>query len=136
MCEWSHVRHLPAGYSTWHPAYDHLRGTNKYGSTKDNSNPWSVDFSAVYDAIIERSFSPSFLFMTGDKHIWLEAGVQAIIGTYYTDLEVHVTKSSLSPNSAYNVILSNIEGNTNYPVVKLSTGCEKKCVLYKGGSAH
>lgn len=36
--QWLHVRHLPIGSTSWHPAKDDLKGSDKYGDDpSDNS---------------------------------------------------------------------------------------------------
>ena len=42
---WTPVRHVPASFGKWHPAKDGLKGTEVYGDKKDNTIPWSIDFS-------------------------------------------------------------------------------------------
>jgi hypothetical protein len=43
-CDWTKVRHVQEGSSTWHPSTDQMAGTDVYGSSSDNSQPWGIKF--------------------------------------------------------------------------------------------
>ena len=48
---WRHVRHVPQG-GKWHPATDHMRGTDVYGMEGDDS-AWSITFADInYDQVL------------------------------------------------------------------------------------
>jgi hypothetical protein len=92
---WTLVRHVPAG-NAWHPANDQLAGTQTYGDSTDDSNPWSVNFETAVNGWDE------FLFATGDCTKWLAATKEAVLGgpptpAPYAFAQRSVLKSSVVP---------------------------------------
>ena len=77
--------------TTWHPAYDSLKGTQSaYGNSADDSQPWSIPWSTRdYDEI---------MLATGDWTHWLIVDKDELIGSsgtkYYSNSPIRITASS------------------------------------------
>ena len=90
MYQWHRVRHVPKR-TTWHPAYDSLKGTQSaYGNSADDSQPWSLPWSTRdYDEI---------MLATGDWTHWLIVDKDELIGSsgtkYYSNSPIRITASS------------------------------------------
>ena len=101
---WRRVRHVPQGNS-WHPARDnltwvlapdtepdsrHLRGTEKYGDSEDDSQPWSLLWT--------KEEAEEFLFASGNMEYWLVVSREELIGAdgrkRYENSPITVTASS------------------------------------------
>ena len=84
------MRHVPKR-TTWHPAYDNLRGTHSaYGNSGDDSQPWTVSWSSRdYDEI---------MFATGDLQHWMIVEKDELIGSsgtkYYSNQPIRILASS------------------------------------------
>jgi surface protein len=87
---WVRVRHIPSG-KKWHPSLDQLAGTDTYGSSNDDSAPWSIKFDTAVPGYDQ------FLFASGDGEYWLAATTDAVNGETYTDTPRDVISSSLNP---------------------------------------
>ena len=44
-CGWQEVRYVMGYHGKWHPATDHLAGTQAYGLPFTDANNWSIKFS-------------------------------------------------------------------------------------------
>lgn len=86
---WKLVRHVPGG-TKWHPANDNLMGTAVYGTPTGSlsSHAWSIRFD-------DEKFN-QFLFITGDEKKWLIASRYSVTGSWYTNEEREIEKSSIS----------------------------------------
>ncbi len=84
---WTRVRHVPSG-TTWHPATDHLAGTDVYGDPDDESGAWSINFENAVSGYEQ------FLFSTGDCVKWLASTKDAVSGESYSNSERQVLASS------------------------------------------
>jgi surface protein len=87
---WVRVRHIPSG-KKWHPSLDQLAGTDTYGSSNDDSAPWSIKFDTAVPGYDQ------FLFASGDGEYWLAATTDAVNGETYRDTPRDVISSSLNP---------------------------------------
>ena len=47
ICQWYKVRHIQEGSSTWYPSTDRLAGTDVFGSSSDDSQPWGIRFDNI-----------------------------------------------------------------------------------------
>ena len=66
ICDgWTLVRRVKAG-SSWHPATDHLRGTNVYGSAHSSAITARTADETFSVAFVGSGFD-EFLFATGDE---------------------------------------------------------------------
>jgi hypothetical protein len=94
---WQLVRRVKAG-PTWHPATDHLAGTDTYGTY--NADPTAdATFSIAFDTI---DFD-QFMFATGDGEKWLIATKDAVVGTGpygLTNRPILKSSDSCAPYSA------------------------------------
>jgi hypothetical protein len=113
---WKLVRHVPAG-NRWHPAKDHLRGTEEYGTAsavsagRSSSKPWSIKF--------ENEPFDEFLFATGDGRKWLIARKDAVTGEFYTNQLRDIRMSSIR-GEPYKARWYNREGNREDPWISVS----------------
>ena len=87
---WVRVRHIPSG-NKWHPSLDQLAGTDTYGSSNDDSAPWSIKLDTAVPGYDQ------FLFASGDGEYWLAATTDAVNGETYSDTPRDVISSSLNP---------------------------------------
>ena len=71
---WIPKRYVPGtGYDKWHPSTDLLVGTDVYGLKGCTTQPWSEEFkSSNFD---------QFLFISGDKKMWMMMTRLEAIGT-------------------------------------------------------
>ncbi len=86
------MRRVNKGSNKWHPAQDHCKGTQSYGSWSSNPNAAST-FSKKWST---ETFD-EMLFATGDGKLWLVAKRSEVArtGTFMAD----IIKSSKYPNS-------------------------------------
>ena len=125
MKGWRLVRHVPAG-SNWHPAKDHLEGTEVYGNPECHDEPWSVPFGEFDE----------FLFATGDLSKWLVATKAAVTGEYYENEYRTIIASSCSAEP-YQVRWYNRPEVSEDPWVSLEdhhTAISGNNLLYGGAS--
>ena len=83
---WKKVRHVPAT-GNWHPASDHLAGSEVYGDSTDDSVAWSIKFD---DLEFEE-----MVFSFGDLSNWILTTKAAVDGEY-TNENREILKSSFS----------------------------------------
>ncbi len=93
---WIPKRYVPGtGYDKWHPSTDLLVGTDVYGLKGCTTQPWSEEFkSSNFD---------QFLFISGDKRLWMIMTRLEAIGTdatpaWYENEARTVFKSSINSN--------------------------------------
>lgn len=128
---WRLVRHLPPGSTEWHPATDHLQGTDSYGNSSVDSVAWSVPFGSTTGELLFAGVG----MPAGDLGMWLLTTKNAATGEHYENKERDVTKSSLidSPHQRKWFHLD----YDRYPVISLtdySTARLNKQMLYLGDS--
>ena len=101
---WKLVRRVGPGAGTWHPATDHLAGTNVYG-VKPSVNAQAAD--VTYSVSFSGDSFTKFLFATGDEEVWLVCTKEAVGGApygsvYYAGIPRNILMSSdsLTPYQA------------------------------------
>ena len=66
------------GTGNWHPATDHLAGTEVYGVPSDDASPWSTKF----DHLPNNEGFEEIVFSFGDMSKWLLTTKRAVYGEY------------------------------------------------------
>ena len=73
---WIQVQNVVYERDKWHPSTDKLAGTSVYGTAYDDRSNWSVKFSHLtYN---------QFLFVSGDRSVWLIASKDSVSGSFYS----------------------------------------------------
>ena len=110
---WRLVRRVAAG-DGWHPATDHLGGTEEYGTVDldpstalTSENTFSIPFASVYngDDDDDDTFD-EFLFATGDMSKWLVVDKSSVYGRYKAELRP-ILRSHKNPNQPHEVVWYN-----------------------------
>ena len=88
--QWKLVRRVQAG-RTWHPATDELAGWDEYGTYSTDlrsHSTFSIPFVQMH--------CDEFLFATGDMKKWLVATRDSVLGSYYSNAQRQIERSSTS----------------------------------------
>jgi hypothetical protein len=91
---WRLVRRVAGATSSkapWHPTDDQLRGTAVYGTP--DSETGSSTFSIAFGEVSE------FLFMTGDRQLWLHCTADAARGSFWSYAKRPIIHSSATPSN-------------------------------------
>ena len=127
---WRLVRHLPAGSTAWHPAVDHLEGTETYGNSSDDSVAFSIPFGNTTGELL---FSGE---TSGDESMWLlTTKTAATGGDYYSNSYRDVIKSSL--DDSHHEVQWYHENTNMHPAISLTnwwTATSNNQILYLGDS--
>lgn len=105
---WELVRHQPA-LTQWGPATDQLSGSDVFGDSSDDSQPWTVKFD-------DKDFS-EFLFATGDLQVWMVMEKDEVLD-WYANQQRSIEASSSNANE-HSAAMYRRQGSLEDPWISL-----------------